>query len=110
VKAADGSGETHRVSTDGGTEPVWARSGTELFFRDGDKMMVSRVRVNPTFASERPQQLFMQRYAVARRGRLSANYDVAPDGQRFLMLKEIGQTSVSELNLVLDALAPRNSP
>jgi hypothetical protein len=28
---------------DGGTEPVWARNGAELFYRDEDKMTVVAV-------------------------------------------------------------------
>jgi hypothetical protein len=27
------------VSIDGGSEPVWAKSGDELFYRQGDAMM-----------------------------------------------------------------------
>jgi hypothetical protein len=29
-----------QVSTDGGTEPAWSPKGHELFYRQGDKMMV----------------------------------------------------------------------
>ena len=67
-------------------------------------MMVSAVRLKPTFSYEKPQLLFEGRYASARRGRLHANYDVSPDGQKFLMLKEIGQTSAPKLSVVLNAL------
>ncbi|MCH7476162.1 MAG: PD40 domain-containing protein, partial [Gemmatimonadetes bacterium] len=30
-----------QVSTDGGTEPLWARDGSELFYRNGEKMMTA---------------------------------------------------------------------
>jgi serine/threonine-protein kinase len=33
--------------TEGGTEPVWARNGRELFYRIGDKMMVTAVETKP---------------------------------------------------------------
>ena len=32
-------GTTHKVSTDGGREAVWAPMGGELFYRAGDRMM-----------------------------------------------------------------------
>lgn len=99
--------DRRQISEQGGTEPVWSRDGTELFFRSGDRMMVTRVRVQPTFRHDRPKQLFEERYASARRGRLHANYDVSPDGQRFLMLKEIGQTSAPRLSVLLHGLTAR---
>lgn len=110
VRPFPGPGEKQQVSLDGGTEPTWPRTGGELFFRNGEKMMAVAVGLQPTFSAAKPRVLFEGRYAGARRGRLQANYDVAPDGQRFLMLKEIGQTSVPQLNLMLDALAAKNSP
>jgi eukaryotic-like serine/threonine-protein kinase len=104
VRPLRGSDRAQPISVDGGTEPVWSRDGTELFFRNGDKMMVSAVRLRPTFSHEKPHLLFERRYASSRRGRLHANYDVSPDGQKFLMLKEIGQTSAPKLSVVLNAL------
>jgi serine/threonine protein kinase/WD40 repeat protein len=38
-----GSSGRQRVSNNGGTEPVWARDGQELFYREGAKMMEVRV-------------------------------------------------------------------
>jgi serine/threonine-protein kinase len=104
VRPLSGSGRAQQISANGGTEPVWSRDGTELFFRNGDKMMVSAVRLRPAFSHGKPQLLFEGRYASSRRGRLHANYDVSPDGQKFLMLKEIGQTSAPKLSVVLNAL------
>ena len=107
VRPVQGSEPARQISTEGGTEPVWNRNGTELFFRSGDRMMVAPVRLKPTFSFDKARALFEQRYVTARRGRLHANYDVAPDGQKFLMLKEIGQTSVPKLSVVLDALTAK---
>ncbi|HJO04596.1 MAG TPA: protein kinase [Acidobacteriota bacterium] len=36
-----GPGARVPVSVDGGREPIWSRDGTELFFRDGNRMMVA---------------------------------------------------------------------
>jgi Tol biopolymer transport system component len=84
VQAFPGSSGRSQVSTDGGTEPVWARSGRELFYRVGDRMMAVAVESRSTFKAAAPRVLFTGRYASVAWG--EANYDVSPDG-RFLMLR-----------------------
>jgi Tol biopolymer transport system component len=78
------------VSTTGGTEPVWARDGRELFYRapNGAVMGVSIMPGSPWKASP-PTQLFAATsYTLAGVGTgLSRTYDVSPDGRRFLMMK-----------------------
>jgi hypothetical protein len=39
VVASSGTGPRFRVSRNGGREPVWNPTGTELFYREGDSMM-----------------------------------------------------------------------
>jgi Tol biopolymer transport system component len=74
-----------QVSTRGGTEPVWAHSGRELFYRDGDANLVATaVRSNPTFAVGDAVVLFPA--AGFRTGASRAHYAVAPDDRRFLMI------------------------
>jgi serine/threonine-protein kinase len=87
------------VSSDGGTQPMWSRNGHELFYRDGDKMMVVSVTTGSAFIAEQPKLLFEAAYeSIAVR----ANYDVMPDG-RFLMIKADAQQSTNRrLNLVLN--------
>ena len=74
-----------QVSTDGGTQPLWARSGRELFYRSGAAMMAVAVETSPSFAPGSAELLFEGRDALSLGGRA---YDVSPDGERFLMLKE----------------------
>ena len=96
VQPFPGSGERSAVSTEGGSEPVWARNGRELFFRNGDQMMVADVGSGSAFSASRPRPLFAK--AVAR-GDGYANYDVSPDGQRFIVVNtpeaEAGATEIS---------------
>ena len=76
-----------RVSTAGGTRPLWAHSGKELFFVgvDGSLLQVSVEAKGATWNSRAPVKLFERRHFVgANSGR---SYDVSPDGQRFLMIK-----------------------
>jgi len=84
VQPFPGPGAKYSISTDGGSEPVWARNGRELFFRDGNRMMVVQVNTQPGFSAARPRLLFVESFA----GNPSrVNYDVSPDGQHFVMLK-----------------------
>ena len=102
VQAFPGPGGRSQVSTDGGTEPVWARSGRELFYREGDKMMAVAVESGPAFKAAAPRALFEGRYATLGWG--EANYDVSPDG-RFLMLRSEAQPPATELHLVVNWFA-----
>lgn len=61
---AEGSGRT-RVSTGGGTEPRWARSGRELFFRSRDSGYAVPVTPGPVFRAGAPRALFGGRFTTA---------------------------------------------
>jgi serine/threonine-protein kinase len=80
-----------RVSTSGGLQPVWGRRGQELFYvaQDGALMRVA-VASGPTWAAGAPTKLFEGRFVMGSGGNPERNYDVAVDGQRFLMVKEGG--------------------
>jgi serine/threonine-protein kinase len=102
VRPFPGPGGKSQISTEGGTEPVWARNGRELFYRNGDKMMAAGVEFKPTFTAARPKLLFEGHYVPSAPSFL-ANYDVSPDGQRFLMVKGSEQESVAtQVNVVLN--------
>jgi serine/threonine-protein kinase len=77
-----------QVSTSGGTRPVWARSGQEIFYLDlSNTLTAVPVQTSgSTFTFEKPARVFDTIYAVPLDN--SRPYDVAPDGQRFLMIKE----------------------
>ncbi len=88
------------ISTGGGFEPVWSRNGKELFYRNGGKMMVVPVQTEPTFKAEKPELLFEGSYLYSITN-LTTNYDVTPDGQRFVMIKE-EQTAPEQIHVVLN--------
>jgi serine/threonine-protein kinase len=78
------SGTEHQVSLDGGTEPVWAAAGRELFFRAGPKMMVVDLSFNGAAVRiGRPRMVFEGDYLVWGTG----NYDVTADGKQFVMVR-----------------------
>ena len=92
-------GQKWQISTDGGGEPTWAHSGSELFYRSGNKMMVLDVRTKPNFAVGLPRVLFQgDYYSWGKR-----SYDVSPDGKRFLMLQTVGEEQgPTQINVVLN--------
>jgi len=102
VQLYPGPGGKWQISTDGGTEPVWNRNGRELFYRSGDKMMAVDIATQPSFAAGKPRMLFAGQYLPT--PTTFPNYDVSPDGQRFLMLKptEQARAAPTQINVVLN--------
>ena len=102
VQPYPGPGGRVQVSTNGGREPVWSRDGKELFFRMGRGMFVADVNpVQPT-AVGRPRLLFSSDHMP---GSNTANYDVSPDGKRFVMVKGPPQRSENEVVVVTNWFA-----
>jgi eukaryotic-like serine/threonine-protein kinase len=117
VRPFPGPGGKVQISTDGGVQPVWARNGRELFYRNGDKMMVAGVvEAQPVFAAAKPKSLFEGHYETGAFP-FEPNYDISPDGQRFLMIEGGEQEpAATQLNVVLNwseelrRLAPAGKP
>jgi hypothetical protein len=81
---------------------VWARGGGEIFYREADRMMVVPVTAGPSFSAGPPRLLFERPYLRDPAGNLP-DYDVSPDGQRFVMLQQADKPT--ELRIVLNWLA-----
>jgi Tol biopolymer transport system component len=97
VQPYPGPGGKWQISTEGGTEPVWARNG-ELFYRNGDKMMAVATNTKTNFSADTPKVLFEGHYATYN---AMPAYDVTPDGQRFLLAKTAEQ-GPQEISVVLN--------
>jgi serine/threonine-protein kinase len=101
VRQFPDSGEKLTISTEGGNEPVWSRNGRELFYRSGDAMMAVEVTTNPVLSASKPRRLFEQPYELS--SALWPDYDVSPDGQRFLMVKMVDESEApAQINVVLN--------
>jgi hypothetical protein len=78
------------VSRNGGFGPQWAHSGRELFYVDGEgRLVAAEVEADAEFRVLSSRTLF----PVSRAFFNSVGtdfYDVAPDGQRFLMIRATG--------------------
>jgi hypothetical protein len=97
-----GLAEKLQVSTLGGTQARWSHNGKELFYRDDNKMMVVDVSLNTINSSltlSQPRLLFEQRYSFGGSSSIP-NYDISPDGQGFVMIKEA--PSANRLNVVFN--------
>jgi serine/threonine-protein kinase len=99
VRPYPGPGGKWQISTGGGSEPVWNPKGRELFYRSGNKMMAVDVTTQGTFSAGKPRILFEGAYVPTPRS--FPDYDVSPDGQRFLMLKPNEQAQ-AQINVVLN--------
>jgi serine/threonine-protein kinase len=83
------------ISSGGGEEPKWTRDGGTLFFLGPKSLMAARVESASSFAFKTPE-------AVLDRGGFllsipaPVQYDVSPDGQRFLLLKTVAEADAGE--------------
>jgi serine/threonine-protein kinase len=106
------------ASTAGGVQPVWARNGRELSYvaPDGALMAVAGEARGPVWSAGTATRLFAGPYFRGGEGTSSRQYDVAADGQRFLMIKEDARDADAALSInvvqngfeELKRLVPRN--
>jgi eukaryotic-like serine/threonine-protein kinase len=88
-----------QISTDGGTRPVWARTGRELFYYiPPGTIMAVPIELRPSFDAGTPRALFTADYPAQLAHR---PYDVSPDGQRFLMIKAVSGEAAPPPQLVV---------
>jgi Tol biopolymer transport system component len=92
-----------QLSNDGGTRPLWARSGHELFYVSPTGA-VMRIGVTPgaSWTSTTPEVLVKPGY-FTQTGNPGRTYDISPDGQRLLLIKEatVGTASASTSIIVV---------
>ncbi|MGZ4819600.1 MAG: protein kinase domain-containing protein, partial [Terriglobales bacterium] len=92
-----------QVSHGGGEEPRWRGDAKELFYLAPDrKLMAVEVKASSGFEASSPVPLFL----TAPRQAISAldffSYDVAADGQRFLVDTKIETSNAAPLSVILN--------
>ena len=92
-----GPGAKRQVSVNGGGRPMWSRDGRELFFIQGDTLMVARVEPGESVAVGKPQALFtgMSKFA---------GYDPAPDGRLLMIQRSEEELSSREIHIIVNFL------
>jgi serine/threonine-protein kinase len=92
-----------QVSTAGGTRPVWAKSGRELFFLDpAGRLMATPVHLTTAFDSGVPVVVSDTLFNPPTPGRF---YDVSLDGSRFVVITQPPSeegTEVRQVEVVLN--------
>ena len=97
VRSSTGTGSTWQISNEGGVEPLWSPTGRELFYRENNKMVVVDVTPAATPSFGKPRTLFEGAYMFGRTE--GQEFDVTPDGSRFLMLKPQQPPAARPLNV-----------
>ncbi|HSE26643.1 MAG TPA: hypothetical protein VLA95_00330, partial [Gemmatimonadales bacterium] len=97
VTSLDGGQEHVQVSLDGGGEPVWSRTGREIFYRrhaspTDAELMAATVATDPEFRVIARTPLFP--VALMEVSQPHANYDAAPDGQSFAFIRRSPATRI----------------
>jgi len=93
VSAAGGEGKW-QISTDGGLQPRWNRSGKEIFYLDGENLMAVPVATQAGFQPGVPVKLFSKPDLQY--------FDVEADGQHFVLLESPDPTTETSLGAVVN--------
>ena len=111
VRRLSGVGGHRPISVDGGTNPVWNPDGTELFYRNGARMMSVAILDARNMVVARPVLLYQRRFGSS----IDDRFDVTPDGHYFIDLDDsVAEPPPTEIVLVqnfaaeLKRLAPPN--
>ena len=97
-----GGGEAVPISTDGGSEPLFASGSPTLFYRHGDDLMAVEITPGPPITVGSARLVFQKAYN--RSNGFWPNYDVTPDGKRVLMIRGTAQDIPSRVNVVFNWL------
>jgi serine/threonine-protein kinase len=82
VGPLSGEGARQTISVNGGVEPVWSRDGSKLYYWQ-DELLMSSTLANSTTAAVTGRDTLFRGDPPTTTGH--ANYDVSPDGTRFLL-------------------------
>ena len=94
VRPYPAAGGRWQVSDESGRWPLWSQDGSELFYRTNEGVMVADVDADgPTFRVGKARKLFEGAFrggiqGIALAGFVFPDYDVANDGQRFVMFPD----------------------
>ena len=78
------AGARTRVSQSGGHSPVWAPDGKTLYYLEQQKMMALSSETEPPIRVVNRKELFEGTFVQYR---WSRQYDITPDGTRFVMIQ-----------------------
>ena len=96
VALTEGGGEKRRISPGGGRRPRWRRDGKELYYlAPGNLVMTVPMTLAAQVEAGAPAPLFRLETEIQ-------NYDVTPDGSRFLIGTPAEKARESSLRVILN--------
>jgi len=106
------TGAKYQLTQDGGTYPLWSPDASHIFYRrshgtttvQGQGLMEVEVETGPPFDFGNERRLPIEDFLIVNWHR---DYDITPDGQRFLMVfpqsdTDSAATSTQRINVVLN--------
>jgi hypothetical protein len=108
VQPYPGPGQKIRISTTGGSEPIWTANGRELLYRSGtlehQQFFSAAIRSVSPFQVDAPRLLFEAQFGEYESTAPTRSWDVSADGQRFLLLRPVPSTDnpVTVMHVVLN--------
>jgi serine/threonine-protein kinase len=96
LQAVQAAGGKRQISTSGGTEPVWSRGASRLFFLEGKTLLA--VEIDPASGAPGPIEPLFELPSLVP----DAGYGVAPDGTGFVMVVKNDLPPATELRIVLN--------
>jgi eukaryotic-like serine/threonine-protein kinase len=96
VQSFPSAGGKWQITSEGGFQPQWRRDGRELFYLAPNRTIMSvATELSPSFHAGAPQPLFEAPINMNGVEDSSARFTFSPDGQRVLVIAEVGEKAVS---------------
>ena len=87
VRPFPGEGSRVQISQGGGTEPLWARSGNALYYRNNQDLVRVGVTTGAAFSLGGRKVVATGDYVT---NASHPNWDLTPDGSQYLMIRRAG--------------------
>ena len=92
-----------QITKTGGIEPLWAPDGKEIYYKDpsGSRLMAVPFFTDPEVYVGESRILFKGKFKAS--PLFGPNYDITPDGKKFLMIEEEEKSSrATQINVILN--------
>ena len=106
IRPFPGGGRPERVSTAGGSAPVWEPHGPDLFFRTGEWIYASRISGSGVAGEPRA---VLRVAGLAAGDEISFVFDISPDGRRFIVARAQQGPLDRELQVILNGRSLLNA-
>ncbi len=97
-----GGGDRRQVSTEGGIETQWCARCDEVFYRNGNRILASRVKTAPALEVGPPRVAFVAEEFVDTPGK---SFDVSADGSRAYYVRRTSPPARTQIHVVQNWLS-----